>query len=94
MLVDAKDREDYEHAKQAIMRCLGPTGSRKLEQVAVCRWPRDESIANVWEESVQHVRSFLSGNESAEEIGYKWMFTRTLAKCKRECADSTTKDSS
>ena len=54
----------------------------------MCRWPRDESIAEVWEESVQHVRSFLSGKECAEEIAYKWMFIRTLAKYKRECADS------
>ena len=54
----------------------------------MCRWPRDESIAEVWEESVQHVRSFLSGKECAEEIVYKWMFTRMLAKYKRECADS------
>ena len=37
---------------------------------------------------MQHVKSFLAGDETAEQVAYKWMLTRTLAKCRRECADA------
>ena len=52
---------------------------------------RDESVADVWEESVQHVKSFVTGGDTAAEVEFKWMLTRTLAKCKRECADAVWK---
>ena len=87
-LVDEKDRQDYAHAKQAVLKCLGPACARKLDQVGVCKWPKDESLTDICEECVQHVKSFLVGGETAEEVAYKWMFTRLLAKCKRECADA------
>ena len=90
-LVDEKDRQDYAHAKQAVLKCLGPACARKLDQVGVCKWPKDESLTDVCEECVQHVKSFLVGGETAEEVAYKWMFTRLLAKCKRECADAVWK---
>ena len=54
-------RQDYAHAKQAVLRCLGPAAARKLDQVGVCKWPKDESLTVVSEECVQHVKSFLVG---------------------------------
>ena len=90
-LVAEQDRQDYEHAKQAVLRCLGPASVRRLDQVGNCRWPKDESVAEVWEESVQHVKSFLAGGETGEQVAFKWMLTRTLAKCMRECADAVWK---
>ena len=33
---------------------------------------------------MQHVKSFLAGDETAEQVPYKWMLTRMLAKCRRE----------
>ena len=90
-LVEAGDRVDYGSAREAILKCLGPAVTRRLDQVAVCKWSRDESVADVWEESVQHVKSSVTGGDTAAEVEFKWMLTRTLAKCKRECADAVWK---
>ena len=54
----------------------------------MCKWLKDESVADVWEESVQHVKSFVTAGDTAAEVEFKWILTRTLAKCKRECADA------
>ena len=34
------------------------------------------------------MKSFLAGDETAEQVAYKWMLTRTLAKGRRECVDA------
>ena len=31
-LVSEADRQDYEHAKQSVLKCLGPASARKLDQ--------------------------------------------------------------
>ena len=90
-LVEARDRDDYASAREAILKCLGPAITRRLDQVAMCKWLKDESVADVWEESVQHVKSFVTAWDTAAEVEFKWILTWTLAKCKREYADTVWK---
>ena len=90
-LIDTSDREDYASAKQAIMRCLGPPIATRIDQVGVLRWSKEESVAEMWEEVVQHVKSFVCEEDVKGDVSFRWMLTRALAKCKRECADAIRK---
>ena len=90
-LVEERDRQDYESAKCAVLRCLGPPTPNKLDQVFNSRWPKEETIAEAWEECVQHVRSFGKEGETVDELAFKWVMVRMLGKCKRECAEAVWK---
>ena len=57
-LVEENDRQDYHSAKHAVLRCLGPPTTNKLDQVFNSRWPKEEMIVEAWEECVQHVDHF------------------------------------
>ena len=53
--------------------CIAMFGSSNDQQVGPgfnSRWSREESIAEVWEEGAQHVRSFVKDGETAEEVKF------------------------
>ena len=87
------DRADYASAKMQLIRVAGPTLANKLEQVTVFRWPKDGSKTTLWGDCIEHVASFLVGGESGEEVAFKWALSRTLAHCKRDCAEAVWKAS-
>ena len=70
-LVEEVDRRDYASAKDSVLRCLGPPVASRLDQVYNTRWVREESVAETWEESTQHVRSFCKDGDTAAEIRFK-----------------------
>ena len=90
-LVEEDDRRDYASAKDSVLRCLGPPVASKLDQVYNARWVREESVAETWEESTQHVRSFCKDGDTAAEIRFKWTMVRVLGRCRKECAEAVWK---
>ena len=89
--MEENDRQDYHSAKRAVLRCLGPPTTNKLDQIFNSRWPKEETIAEAWEECVQHVRSFRQDGDTADEQVFRWAIVRMLGKCKRECAEAVWK---
>jgi len=90
-LVAADERYDYQSAKQALLRCMGTVVTKRLDQVGVIKRSKEDTIADICEESVQHVSSFLSHADTAADIKFKWIMTRTLAKCRSDCAEAVWK---
>ena len=55
-------------AKQALLRCMGTVSTRRLEQVEVIKRKKEDTIAEICEESIQHVNSFLSPTDTAADV--------------------------
>ena len=83
-----EERGIYLLAKNAKVRCLGMSMARRLDQVHKIKRAKEESVAQMWEESVLHVNAFLEGDTKDERSAFTWKLTRTLAKCKQECANA------
>ena len=62
--------------------------ARRLDQVHKVKRAKEESVAQMWEESVLHVNAFLEEDTKDERSAFIWKLTRTLAKCKQECANA------
>ena len=90
-LIAPEERGDYESAKEALLRCMEMVVISRLEQVANPRKGKDEGVAEMAEESVQHVDSFLKSGDDKADVRFKWILTRTLAKCRGECAEAVWK---
>ena len=87
-LLSADEKSTYASAKAALFGCMGAVTISKVDQVAVLRRGKDESIAEMVEESVQHVDSFLKDACDKEGVRIAWILSRTAAKCNRQCAES------
>ena len=83
-----EERGTYLLAKNAIVRCMGMPKARRLDQVHKVKRAKEESVAQMWEESVLHVNAFLEEDTKDERSAFIWKLTRTLAKCKQECANA------
>ena len=90
-LIAPEERGDYESAKEALLRCMGMVVISRLELVANPRKGEDEGVAEMAEDSVQHVDSFLKSGDDKPDVTFKWILTRTLAKCKGVCTEAVWK---
>ena len=86
-MIESEERFDYKSAKESLLKCMGTPLPRKIDQVGMIRYGKDESINDICEESLKHVESFLATLDSKKDIKMKWILSRTLAKCRPECAD-------
>ena len=89
-MIESEERFDYKSAKESLLKCMGTPLPRKIDQVGMIRYGKDESINDICEESLKHVESFLATLDS-KDIKMKWILSRTLAKCRPECADDVWK---
>ena len=75
-------------AKNAIVRYLGLPKAKRLDQVHKVKRAKEESVAQMWEESVLHVNALMEVDTKDERSAFIWTPTRTLAKCKQVCANA------
>ena len=87
-LLSADEKSTYAAAKAALLGCMGAITISKVDQVGILRRGKDESIAEMVEESVQHVDSFLKDACDKEGVRIAWILSHTAAKCNRQCAAS------
>ena len=81
------EKVDYNSTKIALKKYLGFSVQTRIDQAATVRWMQGESIQEMVQESVRHVTAFKRLGDSAEEVQFKWIMVRTLAKCTQECAE-------
>ena len=70
-MIESEERFDYKSAKESLLKCMGTPLPRKIDQVGMIRFGKDESINDICEENLKHVESFLATLDSKKDIKMK-----------------------
>ena len=82
-----EERDMYETSKCTLMKWCAFSITECIQQVGVVRMKYSETIQEAFQESINHVK-ILSNGDSAEQVRFEWEKAITLAKVKRECAET------
>ena len=52
LMIESEERFDYKSAKESLLKCIETPLPRKIEQVGMIRYGKDESINDICEESL------------------------------------------